>query len=217
LSQSISLSFLWSRHFLMNRSMLWFLFWTNLLGTVYGYYWYGEQLAETALTRSLWLLPFVPDSPTASLAFTIAVAFLLADRRQDRKPAIVRKLVEAFAVVTSVKYGVWAVSMIWAAGLLGDPVSWQDWMLSISHLAMAAEAVMFSRFFSYGAVELAGIAGWALLNDVMDYQAGVFPWLPGVLLPLLPSIGRFTVGLSLITVWMVWGLRRRRGQITGLK
>ena len=82
--------------------MLWSLFAVNLLGSIYGFYWYKEQLMMTAS----WLNLFVPDSPTASSAFTL-VLLLYALRR--RSP-----LIEAFAAVTLFKYGVWAVAVILA-------------------------------------------------------------------------------------------------------
>ena len=35
----------------------------NILGTLYGFIWYGDQLAKTPW----YFLPFIPDSPIASL------------------------------------------------------------------------------------------------------------------------------------------------------
>ena len=52
-----------------NRYFLWLLLIVNIFGTIYGYYWYGWQLAETPTI----FLPFVPDSPTASLFFVIVL------------------------------------------------------------------------------------------------------------------------------------------------
>ena len=46
----------------------------NIVGTIYGYVWYRWQLVETPAI----FLPFVPDSPTASLFFVfVLVAFLI--------------------------------------------------------------------------------------------------------------------------------------------
>jgi hypothetical protein len=75
-----SLSYFFSREFLGSRFMLWSLFWINFLGTVYGYEWYWGQLTYTAVEMSPLLLPFVPDSPTASLFFTGVLLYLLRDR-----------------------------------------------------------------------------------------------------------------------------------------
>ena len=71
----------------------------NVFGTIYGYYWYGYQLEETPPI----FLIFVPDSPTASLFFCfVLIAFLL----KKNWP-----LIEALALLTLFKYGIWAVVM----------------------------------------------------------------------------------------------------------
>ena len=91
------------------RRFLLLLFVINLLGTLYGYYWYRYQLAQTPLPY----LPFVPDSPTASLFFTI-VLWLYLRRRNN-------PYIEAFAAVTLFKYGIWAVAAIFAGAWLLEP------------------------------------------------------------------------------------------------
>lgn len=53
----------WLYAILAARPVVWLLLFVNAAGTVYGYYWYRYQLAETPPV----FLPFVPDSPTASL------------------------------------------------------------------------------------------------------------------------------------------------------
>ncbi len=198
------LSMLLSREGLISRPMLWTLFWVNLLGTIYGYEWYWNQIVETAAEKSDWLLPFVPDSPTASLFFTISVAFLLLDSRRRSETGRIfrfcRGWIEALAVVTSVKYGIWAVVMIVAGAVKGSPVNWQDWMLSISHLGMAAEAVLFVRFFKIRPIHIFLTVCWVFANDYVDYHLDVFPWLPNVLYADLPLIQMFTVHLSIASV-----------------
>src|ERR1700730_10886130 len=73
------LAFFWSKAFLTSRRMLWIAFWVNLLGTIYGYEWYWQQMLETGAVKPLWLVIFVPDSPTASFFFTLALVYLLID------------------------------------------------------------------------------------------------------------------------------------------
>lgn len=52
---------------------LWLLLIINTFGTIYGYIWYQYQLIETPPI----FIPFVPDSPTASLFFVfVLIAFL---------------------------------------------------------------------------------------------------------------------------------------------
>ncbi|WP_426453604.1 DUF1405 domain-containing protein [Paenibacillus sp. S-38] len=187
--------------------MLWGLLWTNLLGTLYGYEWYAKQLAYTAGEMKLgFLLPFVPDSPTASLFFTLFLWFLIRDRRRGLNAAAPmpvspwRGLVEVFALVTSFKYGIWAVAMIWAAAYQGDPPLWQDWMLTFSHLGMAAEALLYAGLYRYRWISIVPVACWVVMNEVIDYGFGVYPWLPEVLEDNLVEIASFTLGLSLIGI-----------------
>ncbi|MCS7462495.1 DUF1405 domain-containing protein [Paenibacillus doosanensis] len=203
-----------SRAFLSSRFMLWSLFWVNLLGTIYGYEWYWNQMTYTAETMSAAYLPFVPDSPTASLFFTGVLAYLLVDSYKGRslapRPGWFRGFVEAFAVVTSFKYGVWAVSIIWAGAYMGSEVNWQDWMLSISHLGMAAEALLYWRLYTYRFWPIVAVAVWTLWNDFMDYAVGVFPWLPESLMDHLPSVAAFTVELSFVSLVVAFVIMKVR-------
>lgn len=200
--------------------MLWLMFLINLGGTVYGYMWYWGQLVDTFQAKPLWYLPFVPDSPTASLFFTLSVGWLLLDSRHrgtemqpQRIPAL-RAFIEAFALITSFKYGIWAVAMIAAGAYQGSPLVWQDWMLIGSHLGMAVEVMIYGRFYRYGLGAVALVSGWVLWNDYMDYHRGIFPYLPSVLLNDLFWIEKFTIALSLLSIgvaifYYIWRKRRK--------
>lgn len=193
------MSFSWflSRAFLMDRRLLWLLFICNGLGTAYGYVWYGEQLRWTLEHHPPWRIVFVPDSPTASLFFTIwLLLVLIAPSGKGAGYRVFRIAVEALAVLTLVKYGVWAVVMNAAQGLQGDPLDWQNWMLIASHAAMAVEGLLYARFMRFGNLAALLALGWMLLNDAMDYGVGIYPWLPSVLEDDLPAIARFTFSLS---------------------
>lgn len=87
------------RQLLVYRPFLILLFMINLAGTIYGYIWYESQLKITPLI----FIPFVPDSPTASLFFTIFLAFFIFGRNVP--------YIEALAVTSLFKYGIWAVVM----------------------------------------------------------------------------------------------------------
>lgn len=211
----MSLAYFWSKSFLTSRWMLWSLFWVNFLGTIYGYIWYGGQLEYTFSNNPLWQIIFVPDSPTASLFFTVSILYLLYRKDEPSgKKSIFRGLMEALAVVTSVKYGIWAVVMIFAETAQGDTLVWQDWMLVISHTGMAVEALLFARFFSYGYL-LTGVAAiWTISNDFVDYHFGVFPALSAELLDDLPQVELFTVLLSVFSIACaysaIWLTRRTK-------
>nr|WP_082210273.1 DUF1405 domain-containing protein [Paenibacillus durus] len=203
---------------LKHRAIIWLLLAVNIPGTIYGYIWYGNQLAYTAAHYPSWLLPFVPDSPTASLFFTLALILLLYPPKTAAGITL-RALIEALAVVTSVKYGIWAVSIIAAGGYQGGPVVWQDWMLMISHTGMAVEALLYARFFiCRKMIPLALL--WTLLNDTVDYSYGVYPWLPSALTDDVPQVGTFTFLLTLVSTAAAWlaskGVYPRRASIKRL-
>lgn len=202
----------------MSRFMLWALLWVNGLGTLYGLQWYWYQITYTVQHEALWLVGFVPDSPTASLFFTLAIAYLLRDQyRQvnpvnlrERDSGVIRGIVEAFAVITSIKYGIWAVAMIIAGGLQGDALNWQHGMLIVSHLGMAIEAMLFVRFFIFRLYHIIIVAIWTLTNDIIDYAFDVFPGLPRELHSFIPTIKKVTIGLSLISITFAYIALRLR-------
>jgi uncharacterized membrane protein YpjA len=211
--------FFWSENFFFSKAMLWLVFITNAGGTVYGYMWYGNQLQLTYDTMNRWLLPFVPDSPTASLFFTLSLLFIIIDRSlipstvHSRLYRAIRAFVDAFAVVTSIKYGIWAVSMIAAGGYQGDPIVWMEWMLVVSHLGMALEVILFSRYLRFGRISIALVALWVLLNDYLDYHSLIYPWLPQILEDDLTLIEVYTVFLSvcgLFTASVMYKLRKNK-------
>jgi uncharacterized membrane protein YpjA len=178
---------------LMHRSILWFLLIVNILGTIYGYIWYGSQLSETPAK----FLLFVPDSPTASLFFVfVLIAFLLGKNWP---------LIEALAIVTLFKYGIWAVVMnilVWKVTGTMDPIAW---MLILSHAAMAIEGILYAPFYRIKPWHLVFAAIWTLHNDVIDY---VFRMLPrySMLDRYIPEIGYFTFWLSIVSIGITYFL-----------
>ncbi|WP_058303851.1 DUF1405 domain-containing protein [Gorillibacterium timonense] len=215
----------WVRIVLISRTMLWTLFVINLLGTIYGYYWYGAQLVDVSETKPLWMLILVPDSPTGSFFFTLALIGLLIDsyRRGDgtvgnrlaptsngMKRLTVRSAIEALACAASFKYGIWAVAIIVVSDLAGSPNSWVDVMLSVSHLGMAFEAVLFARYFRLDERSLAIGAIWLYASDLVDYTFGVYPNLSDVLLDSVPAVAAWTTLLSSLTIYLFWRLGKKK-------
>nr|WP_191296596.1 DUF1405 domain-containing protein [Paenibacillus sp. PL91] len=207
------LTYFWSREFLLSRPFLWLLFLVNLGGTIYGYIWYEAQLIDTLESHPLWQIIFVPDSPTASLFFTIALLYLLfPPQKSYGLVRIGRSIIEALAVVCSVKYGIWAVSMIVAGAWQGSELHWQHYMLIASHLGMAFEALLFFRFMKAGVAALILATCWLLLNDTVDYTFGIFPYLADELNDDLSAVRAFTYGLSLfsfVAALLVWRFRKK--------
>lgn len=174
--------------FLGEPKIVHLLFWINLLGTIYGYYWYRYQLALTPPP----FLPFVPDSPTASLFFTLFLLLLIRGRRSS--------FIAAFALITQIKYGIWAVvAILWGAAL-GSPLIPEQVMLIISHSGMALEAILYYSFYRIKWVHFAAVSAWTLLNDWVDYAFEMHPWVTAELEMQHVALGWFTFLLSIATI-----------------
>lgn len=186
---------------LMDRKILWMLFIVNTIGTIYGYYWYKGQLE---ITPSVFI-PFVPDSPTASLFF---VFVLLAFIQNKNYP-----IIEALALVTLVKYGIWAVVMNLLTLYVTGGLPWQGYMLIASHGAMALQAVLYVPFYRLKARHVLAAAIWTFHNDVIDYVFMQYPKYPGLEL-YVREIGYFTFWLSVFSVGIAYyAAGRNRGTI----
>lgn len=181
---------------LTHKSFLWILLYVNIIGSIYGYYWYMWQLEITE--PIFWI--FVPDSPTASLFFALAIIGWLIGRNF--------KLIEALALITLVKYGLWAVVMnlltLMETGSIG-PVGW---MLVISHFAMAVQGVLYSRMYRFGIIHIVIAAIWTLHNDVIDYVYGQMP-IYHDLMKHMDHIGYFTFWLSIACIGLTFFVWKR--------
>jgi uncharacterized membrane protein YpjA len=184
---------------LSHKSFLWLLLFINLSGTVYGYDWYKWQLV---ITEPIYWL-FVPDSPTASLFFTIAIIGWLINRNF--------RLIEALALITLVKYGLWAVVMNILTLIETGSIGWVGWMLIISHFAMAVQAILYIPFYKFGFGHIVLASIWTLHNDVVDYVFGQMP-IYSNLMKYADQIGYFTFWLSIACIaiaYFVWHKRIR--------
>jgi uncharacterized membrane protein YpjA len=181
----------WIYPILANRSILKLLLFVNIVGTIYGYYWYGWQLADTPAI----FLPFVPDSPTASLFFMfVLIAFLL----KKNWP-----LIEALAIVTLFKYGIWAVVMNIFVFVVQGELDFVGYMLIFSHFAMAVQGLLYAPFYKIKGWHLMIAAIWTLHNDIIDY---VFFMMPrySMLDKFTPEIGYFTFWLSILSLGIAY-------------
>jgi len=147
----------------------------NFFGSIYGYYWYAGQLAAT--DKRLWL--FVPDSPLATTMLAIVLALSLIGFRKS--------LLTVVACTACIKYGLWAVIVIADAWLRGGQVHWEEVMLWVSHLGMAAQGLVY-LWWEVGAraergdMPFAGgvvvfTAAWMGVNDFFDYYLDIYPYL----------------------------------------
>ena len=198
----MSLAITWLRMILFNRMFLWILLFINIVGTVFGYDWYMWQLEITE--PKFWI--FVPDSPTASLFFCfVLIGWLLGKNF---------KLFEALALLTLVKYGVWAVVMnLLTLNEIGS-IGPEGWMLVISHGAMALQALLYWSHYKFGWIAVAIAAIWTLHNDVIDYVFGQMP-IYGDLIKYTNNICYFTFWLSIVCIGLVvWNWMSRHKIVT---
>lgn len=170
---------------LTNRLFLTLLFIINFLGTIYGYYWYSSQLSITE--PQFWL--FVPDSPTASLFFCFAIVGWLLGKNF--------KLIEALALITLVKYGLWAVVMNLLTLAENGSIGRDGWMLVCSHFLMAVQGILYMKKYRFTLVHIAIAAIWTLHNDIIDYVYGQMP-IYRSLEQYANNIGYFTFWLSIV-------------------
>lgn len=184
---------------LKQRSVLWILFIVNVLGTIYGYIWYGYQLQATPW----YFLPFVPDSPTASLFFVIVLIGFLLGRNFP--------FFEALASITLVKYGIWAVGMNIGGIIVSDTITIENIMLISSHLGMAVQAILYSPFFRMKKSHFIFAVIWTFHNDVIDYVYGMYPRYP-LLHDYIVHIGYATFWLSIGTCFLIYILTIRKNR-----
>lgn len=137
----------------------------NILGSVYGYFWYREQLA----VNPLYFWPFIPDSPLSTTIFALA---LLIQRR-----GFASNLFQAVAFTANIKYGLWAAVIISQYWLGGGQAEFIEIMLMLSHLGMAVQGGIYLKQVRLGQGVALLTAAWMVINDFMDYYVGLHPYL----------------------------------------
>ncbi len=189
-------------YYITRRNVLIFLLLINIAGTIYGYMWYGYQLAKTPPV----FLIFVPDSPTASLFFVFVLTAFLWKKNWP--------LFEALAMVTLFKYGIWAVVMNILTLIVSGSLPWEGYMLMASHLGMAVQALLYSPYYKIKTAHLIIAAVWTLHNDVIDYVFFMYPEYRD-LDAFVPQIGYFTFWLSIASIGITYyfGIRKKRKEI----
>lgn len=178
---------------LADRRFIFCLFIINLLGTIYGFIWYEYQLA---ITPSIFLI-FVPDSPMASMFFTIFLFFFLFGKNVP--------LIESLALITLFKYGVWAVVMNILTLITTGYLSPSGYMLILSHGGMAIQGLLYAPFYKIRMIHIVIAAIWTLHNDVIDYVFGMMP-IYGSLTQYMNKIGYFTFWLSIASIFIAYKL-----------
>ncbi|HEK6256528.1 TPA: DUF1405 domain-containing protein [Staphylococcus aureus] len=149
---------------LYQRSWLMMLLICNILGMIYGYIWYGEQLSHTPWHFKI----FVPDSPTAILYLVISISLILIQKQNS--------IIDALAFVTLFKYGIWAVIMNILFIIEQDDITVNGLVLMFSHSIMAVQAIYFYPRFKRSMIGISVAMIWVFLNDYIDYFHLQFPY-----------------------------------------
>ncbi|SGT05939.1 DUF1405 domain-containing protein [Staphylococcus aureus] len=149
---------------LYQRSWLMMLLICNILGMIYGYIWYGEQLSHTPWQFKI----FVPDSPTAIFFLVISISLILI-RKQN-------SFIDALAFVTLFKYGIWAVIMNILFIIEQGDITVNGLVLMFSHSIMAVQAIYFYPRFKRSMIGISVAMTWVFLNDYIDYFHLQFPY-----------------------------------------
>ncbi len=137
----------------------------NLVGSVYGYYWYSGQLAITPV--SLWLFTF--DSPFSTTLFALALIGILIGYEN--------RLLQVIAYTGVIKFGIWASVIIidyWVNG--GGSPTLIVALLLLSHLGMALEGWIFIRHLYVPPWNVIALALWFGAGDYLDYVKGIHPY-----------------------------------------
>ncbi|RKQ37648.1 DUF1405 domain-containing protein [Oceanobacillus halophilus] len=187
------------KYILLDKRFLLALFLINFFGTIYGYIWYKSQLS---ITPDIFLI-FVPDSPTASLFFTIFLLFFIFNKNVP--------YIEALAITSLFKYGIWAVIMNILTLVVEGNLDPTGYMLMASHLGMAVQGLLYVPFYKIKLKHLT-VAGIVLLhNDIIDY---VFEMMPiySSLTDYMNEIGYFTFWLSILTIIITYMLTIRKNK-----
>jgi uncharacterized membrane protein YpjA len=182
------------------KSILWFLLIVNFFGTIYGYYWYRYQITDTPN----WLRVFVPDSPTASLFLCFVLLGYILKQQNG--------LLEAFAFVSLLKYGIWAVVMNLFVLVIENGLDITAYLLIFSHAAMAIEAIILAPFFKVRRWQLLLASFWTLQDVIFDY---VFNTMPSyyMLFQYRDWIGLFTFYLSVIVIFIGYYFLIRKNRL----
>src|SRR5699024_9635195 len=149
------------QYILADKRFIFILFIINLLGTIYGFYWYEYQLANTPTI----FLIFVPDSPMASMFFTIFFLFFLFNQNAT--------YIESLDIITLIKYMIWAIIMNVLSFITTGYLNPSGYMLIFSHARMAIQGLLYAPFYKIKMRHLVIAAIWTLHNDVIDYVFGM--------------------------------------------
>lgn len=145
--------------------LVWLLIAVNLVGTLFGFWYYTPQLSATPVV--MW--PLVPVSPLATLY--MALSLLLWRGGFTGRFA---QLIHVLAFIGCLKYGLWSV---YVQLFIEDvtPIPFLLWQFLIwSHAGMVLQAFVIQRYAEFPLWALALATMWYTINDVFDFFLTVF-------------------------------------------
>ncbi|RBI63784.1 DUF1405 domain-containing protein [halophilic archaeon] len=148
----------------------WLIVAVNLLGTAFGFWYYGFHPLPASDPLITWqfagepavMWPLVPDSPVATLFIALSLGLWKLGRNQE--------WVNALAFFGCIKLGAWTPFVLAAffPGFIG--VGWPMYaFLFCSHLAMVAEAFLIHRYSDFPVWAVFVAVVWYGFNDLVDY------------------------------------------------
>jgi len=141
----------------------------NLVGTLFGFWYYAGQPTDLAPpllggqlgAAPLAAYPLVPDSPVATMFIGLSLVAWKLDI--DAGP------LHALAFFGCIKLGLWTPFVQLVLNGPGGIAAWLYWFLILSHLAMAVEAFLIHRYAAFPVGSVAVALAWYGFNDVVDY------------------------------------------------
>ncbi len=141
----------------------------NLLGTLFGFWYYAGQpvdLAPPLLHGQLGAAPvaaypLIPDSPVATMFIGLSLIAWRLDL--DAEP------LHMLAFFGCIKLGLWTPYVQLVLNGSAGIVPWLYWFLILSHAAMAVEAFLIHRYATFSVGSVAVALAWYGFNDVVDY------------------------------------------------
>lgn len=148
----------------MRKRFLSLILLANLSGSAFGFYYYKGLL----LSSSLWQWVFIPDSPASTILFSLALALVLLNRKNDW-------LSYASSVYVA-KYGLWTLLVIlyYSEYFLAPGRRLFYFTMFVLHAGMIAQPLVVTPTIKKSRLHLLLIP-WFLLNDYMDYAVGTHP------------------------------------------
>ncbi len=153
---------------LSNRRWLAALFATNVLGFIYGIYYYWHQLSITPMY--LWI--FVIDSPLPVLLFAVICAMIYLKKSSPQWLIL-------FSFFGLIKYGIWTDIVIYL---------FRDYFFSVNpliyglnfhlHFGMVLEGLLLLQLLKPKLKDILFVGGFYLLNDYLDYFYGTVTLIP---------------------------------------